>query len=392
MEITERNNLHTNQVLPILDNGGDNVWLLFLTPWIITSKQKIGLNRGYTYRGLKNIKEVKLPLPSIMGMMYWFFMPIFLLVAIFPFVRVIRQKSIDKVHCRGYSGALLCLFYNRLFKRSVEILFDPRGTYPEEGIITGRWSSKSLSYRLWKRIELRLLKDAAVVFCLSKGMERYYRSICPGGVYIIAYALVDVDKFKYDSAIRNALREAHSISSDDIVCIYIGSIGQWHDESSLKLIYNALIERYHNNNVKLFILTGQQLSIVAMPNVHVDSVRPDQVAQYLMMSDLGILPGKSDTNEAHEVLYNTMISSKVQEYLVSGLDVVCSDRIAEVMTYFDELDFGIRYDSQSKELSAESNDLFVDDQVRLERSEYFSKLFSSKTSVSTYYQEYNTKR
>ena len=384
MEIVSGNNIHTNQVLPILEEDSE-LHGLFLTPLVITTKQKIGIAPAGVYKDRSNVSVFRLPIPSIMGMLYWFFIPVFLIVALPVLAFYIKKYSIGKVHCRGYSAALLCFVYNKLISR-VDILFDPRGTYPEEGIITGRWTEGSMSYRLWKKIELRILASSSRVFCLSKGMVEHYSSIYSDGIYELVYALVDTKRNHYqNSGIRDKMRTKFDLDKDKVVCIYIGSLGQWHSESNLFEMYNSLVGCYGRDKVSLFVLSRQKLSLFNKENIHHFAVAPRDVPDYLMMADIGMLPGKDNSDMAHNVLFDTMISSKAHEYLAAGLEVFSYFKIKEITGYFAKYKFGLEYDPM---LNMNFKSLAIDEKDRRYRSGIFCNLFDQTVSLDTYKKVY----
>lgn len=76
--------------------------------------------------------------------------------------RAVREHRADLVHARGYVPAFLA---QRLGK---PYLFDMRGFWPDERADGGLWTRKSVGYRLWKRIEKSLLRDARAVVVLTE--------------------------------------------------------------------------------------------------------------------------------------------------------------------------------------------------------------------------------
>src|SRR5262245_15831163 len=76
--------------------------------------------------------------------------------------RAIREHRADLVHARGYVPAFIAQRLGRPF------LFDMRGFWPDERADGGLWTRKSVGYRLWKRIERSLLRDARAVVVLTE--------------------------------------------------------------------------------------------------------------------------------------------------------------------------------------------------------------------------------
>lgn len=388
MESTENNNLHYNQVLPI-HHKFPGLQLLFLSPLLITNKQKIGVNRNKSYSDKIDVKEIKLPIPSYMGMLYWFFIPYFLLVGLVPLAWHIRKRKIKIIHCRGYPGMLLTTFVKKLFFSDLKLFFDPRGTYPEEGIIVGRWNERSLSYNLWKRIEKMMVGQAEIVFCVSEGMKDHFDTIALKNTdkCQVAYALVNGAKFIFDEKNRNIRRTENGIEDNDIVCLYVGSIGQWHSQKNLLNIF-AQIKKCNKRSERifLFVLTRQHIDFDSMEDVIVKSVHPNEIPDYMCMSDVGILPGKSEFDFAHQILFKTMISSKVQEYFISGLEIASNVSIHEVNRRIVKTSFGMLYDPDSEKITRLEPKWNIN---RYAVSNIYIEEFDSKYTLSLYQKAYS---
>jgi glycosyltransferase involved in cell wall biosynthesis len=76
--------------------------------------------------------------------------------------RAVRAHRAELVHARGYVPAFLAQRLGKPF------LFDMRGFWPDERADGGLWKRTGLGYRLWKRIERTLCRDARAIVVLTE--------------------------------------------------------------------------------------------------------------------------------------------------------------------------------------------------------------------------------
>src|SRR5262245_5019137 len=106
--------------------------------------------------------------------------------------RAIREHRADLVHARGYVPAFLAQRLGRPF------LFDMRGFWPDERADGGLWTRKGIGYRVWKRIERSLLKDARAVVTLTERAKdeiARLRLAPPGTPVRVIPTCADLSKF-----------------------------------------------------------------------------------------------------------------------------------------------------------------------------------------------------
>lgn len=84
------------------------------------------------------------------------FHPLILLWSI-PTLLITRFYRCQVIHPRGYFAAFIALGVRKFLKTSV--IFDPRGPYPEEMLMNNIWTPKSISYKIWKRLEGYLIRN-----------------------------------------------------------------------------------------------------------------------------------------------------------------------------------------------------------------------------------------
>jgi len=328
MENTENNNIHSNQIFPLIKG----MKTLFISPLFIISRNKIGLNEnGFSDR---SVDEVKIPLFSYNFLMHPILFPLFLMLSLPVLFVYIKKHKIKSVHCRNLLSSVLAVTIKKYFYKKINVISDFRGHYSEEGVILNRWKHDSYSFRFWKGLERKVLMHSSSCTFISKSMKSYYNDIYPRDDYFFAPAIVNTERFYFCPELRKEIRNKYHIPDDEIVYIYTGSYGQWHDLGLFYSMLEAHIKEYSIEKYRVFILSGQKSDQFSeYKDKHgtlTIKVAPDEVNKYLCGADVGVLPGTQKTNASYDLLYKTMISSKVEEYFCTGLKVLSNPRIGEV--------------------------------------------------------------
>lgn len=380
LELTTNNNIHKNQVLSLKSACKvPGFRILFLSPYFIVSRAQTGINRN---KFLDEADEIKLPIASFNHYLNWFLLPYFIFIGLVALLFYCKKNRIAPsiIHTRGYPAALIAFYYCKLFSRKTKMIFDPRSVYAEEGVIIGRWKYNSVSFKVWKYLEQRIAHHSSTVFALSEGMQSYFRIYNSNSP--VFPAVVDASKFCYNKEIRERMRKKLEIAENEICLIYSGSIGLWHNVESLYRAIEKLLQKEQDKTFKLYILTNQSIDLNCFKRLsNLEAVKSfgvpsREIPDYLSAADIGILPGSNNKGPAYDLLYNTMISSKVQEYLCTGLNVVISGRIKEVVKMVTKEKIGIIYDNEKDEITFISGNLKLSDGRRSELSSKYAACFS----------------
>jgi glycosyltransferase involved in cell wall biosynthesis len=139
------------------------------------------------------------------------------------------RDPFDLVHARSYPSALLA---SRLKGRSgTPFIFDMRGFYAEERLDGGIWGPTHPAYRVTKRVERDLLREADAVVTLTRAsvpiLRDWIRSAGGRADPTVLPTCVDLHRFappRTDAPAED--RGADRGSGLDLV--YLGSIGTWY--------------------------------------------------------------------------------------------------------------------------------------------------------------------
>jgi len=264
--------------------------------------------------------------------------------------RIARQRP-DIIHCRSYMATVIALSLKLLFPE-LRVVFDPRGFWPEEGIVEGKWRENSLKFRLWKKIEKYLFRRSEKVIALSESFADHVHDIHPQTNCAVIYTSVHVEKFKEARRLREQRRQELGFG-DSKVFVYNGSLGTWHDPVLLAQIYRSL--RQTLGDTKLLVITThnkEKLEAVFQSNglfpeeFLIMVAKPHEVPGYLAAADYGIVPLRDISKPGPmTVVADTMIGTKVAEYLASGLPIVANRRVGGIRSLMASYKIGLFFDS-----------------------------------------------
>lgn len=329
LENTVNNNIHSNQVYPVIENT-ENMCGLFLNPFFEISRSKIGI-----IKMKKNISKSHvhfIPFPTFLFFCPWFIFPIlFFYCFIYLFIFCLI-KNIKIVHARNTLSAIVAVSVSKIL--NIKVLSDIRGVYPDEGVLLGRWKLDSLSYKFFKYLESYVFRGTHKICGISPELcsyiYKYSSEIHPRFVP----AIVDSKFIYFDKDLYKKTRSVLKIKDDEYCFIYVGSIGAWNKVSELnsQVKYLCKKNKIVESKAHLLILTNAKQEIIRKElqlncNLIIKSVEPHRVNDFLNAADYGLLPGKKIVNKADLIVFGVMISSKAQEYMVTGLNVIANPKI-----------------------------------------------------------------
>ena len=213
-ESVTENGIYETQVKRFLcrlaDRYGDNIALSHIAflPALVISRTGVflsfldgnggnaGVRSEYRHHGV-DCRLAYVPIPVLKRWKSNISLPLllFVLIAASPILLYqILRRPVEIVHCRSYVAALLALGMKLIFPR-LKVIFDPRGFYPEEGVVTGKWSVGSLTFKCWKGLERILVGRCDAVIALSEPFAERVRLINPGAACAVIHASADVERF-----------------------------------------------------------------------------------------------------------------------------------------------------------------------------------------------------
>ena len=343
LENTQNNDIHQSQIMGLRGKGVDYTFL-FLSPRFILGKAGFSINKNRYHE--KDVKEVKIPLFSANLVMYLFLIPYFLLIASPVLIYYIHKENAQIVHCRNLLSSLLAVFCKVCLLQKIVVVCDPRSVYVEEGVIIGRFKYNGITYKGWKIIERWIYRNSDYCLGLSENFTDYLMQSNEHSLFIPAIVR---PSFVFDIKKRQELRDKMGLTNNQYVCIYVGSIGQWHSVDalikSLKIFRDSIQGK---DEMKVVFLSGNKTACKEISNsfsadevLKCGRVSPEEVYEYLLVADWGIVPGSDHSGYCYDLLYETMLSSKAEEFLSVGLPIIVSDRIVSLANLLNKYNAGV---------------------------------------------------
>jgi len=247
-------------------------------------------------------------------------------------IREQRRAPIALIHARGYVPAAIAWGVHRW--TGLPYLFDIRGLQAEESADAGHWSPHGLRFRLTKRVEQWILRQAAGVVTLTEAIRPMVQMF-PGLAgrpalppWEVIPSCVDLEHFQFRAEGRKNIRAALGVGERPIL-IYAGSLGTWYLLEEMLDFYAAARQRWPE--LVFLILTPQQeLVRTALQRrgvSHNDAVvrwaRFEEMPDYLSAADVGIAFIKPCLSK------RASSPTKYAEYLACGLPLVINAGIGD---------------------------------------------------------------
>lgn len=248
------------------------------------------------------------------------------------------KYRIELIHARSYPSALVALCIKKIV--GVEYILDPRGIYPEEGIVHRKFSPKSISYRIWKRLERLLLREAAYVVACSTSLADHLKSICKRINVDVIPNSVDMSIFHHSRESRLTMRKKYNLDSK-FVSVFSGELGTWTNIERLAQTFLSIQEV--KKDAILLILTGNKRCTpdlfapygVDRTSIRILHLEPNEVRWYLIMGDIGLIVRNEDL--VNQVAFPT----KFAEYLACGLPVLSDFNVRDIADLIEKYQCGV---------------------------------------------------
>ena len=260
-----------------------------------------------------------------------------------------RVDPITLTHCRSYIPAAVGLDLKRRF--GVPLLFDMRGSWPDEKVEGGNWPQSNplfrAVYRHFKRLESRLLGASDGIVSLThagKAQLLTRPELWAEATRItVIPCCVDFGHFPMITAAnRSAARERLGISSSAKVVAYLGSLGGWYMLGEMLDFFRIYAGRFPGARM-LFVTLDDPEPIRAEAiarGVDPDALiitpaNRDEVPRLMAAADLGlffIAPVFSKTASS---------PTKMGEMLSLGLPIVTNAGVGDVAEIIEETGGGV---------------------------------------------------
>ena len=305
-----------------------------------------------------------------------------------------KEENYDIIHCRSYIPAIAGLDLKRSSK--VKLIFDMRGFWADERIEGNLWDKTTIFgnyyYKYFKKKEIEFINNADCVISLTHKAKKEILnwSSVPAGTKIeVIPCGVDASIF-VSSESTDTIINHFSLSQDDFILTYLGSLGTWYLLEEMLDFFRELKKAVPNAKFVFFTKESPQMIKSVAEKLRLDPddirvkyVKRSELSQYLSISSLSIYFIKPT--------YSKIASSpiKLGELLSMGIPVVtnkgigdCDDLLANqefvlLVNKFDKSEYRKAINKLSL-LNAEVGRSFADKHFSYQKGvEMYHKIYTS---------------
>jgi len=245
----------------------------------------------------------------------------------FTCLKLIQMDNIKIIHSRSYIAGVIALLLTKVM--NCKFLFDIRGVLPDERVDAGTLNKVSFKYKMYKKLEKMLFRNADSVVVLSKkGMNLVKRDIFPVANIVYIPTCVDSARFDFNYEKRKDIRKKLGLEKKFIL-VYSGSLGTWYMLNEMIFFFKEF-KKFNRNAHWLILTKTNHASVKKEISKHIPSedftilfIPFEAISAYLSAADAGISFIKP--------CYSKQFScpTKFAEYLACGLPVIINSGIGD---------------------------------------------------------------
>jgi glycosyltransferase involved in cell wall biosynthesis len=313
-----------------------------------------------------------------------FFAQLFNILAMtYVVLKEILSGRADVIHARSYIPATVAWVLN--FFTSIPFIFDMRGLWPEELIVSGRVIRGSLVHKVLKKIETLLLRDASVIVSLTNVASSYLKEKYPNELankkIVVIPTCTNLDHFNVSLNSKN--------SSNIYGCI--GSITSgWFNTEYLSIFISTLSLRSPNINFEIVTRDNERDVRKAIdPNnsilekLNVKSCQFEDMPNAIQSHDISMM-----FYVGGEISELGRSPTRMGEVLGCGLPVISNRGVGDVEKIILENNVGIivegKSKSQMKEAVESLEKLLTDPDLSNRCRRTAESIFSLKSGTEAY--------
>lgn len=339
-----------NQFFALAEGMNSQVFQVWVLSFVAFSRTRVfrrkkWIQSAQNTRAQFKSRGIEFDFYMIPGLANWLYSSCFQFFAFhnpinyFQLYRFLRKNQIQYIYCRSYHSAFAALSIRALLNSSVQIQFDPRSLFVEEGVFLRK--IKGLSFRLWSSVENVIYRKSNWVSFVSQPFKEMQTKKFQISNSAVIYTHAPVEKFHQKPlAPKGKIR----------IC-YVGQLEKkgWHDpekvfdlvhalQSQLEVSLTIVTHSSHDaltNKAKLYGI--KDIEIKAAKNI-------DQITTILKDMHFGILCYKELDSDTERKLAKTVVASKSGEYLAAGLPMICYHELRGIAELIEEHKLGVTYD------------------------------------------------
>jgi glycosyltransferase involved in cell wall biosynthesis len=256
-------------------------------------------------------------------------------------IQLHKQENFSIVHCRSYIASLTGLQLKR--KYNLKFIFDMRGFWADERVEAGMWNMKNPVYKMvfdfFKRKEKEFFNEADYTISLThagkKEIHSWKNLKQPVPVEVIP-CCADFSLFtpeKINHSLRQELKNKFSITENDFVLSYLGSVSTWYRLNEMFRFFR-FIQKKKGNSKFLFITADSPEVIfdsakrngIDHSDIIITSSARKEVPTFLSLSHLSVFFYKDGFSRC------AVSPTKQAEVMGLGIPHICNAGVGDVET------------------------------------------------------------
>lgn len=246
--------------------------------------------------------------------------------------RLLARENYDILHCRIHQPALMAAMARKFSRKNPKILFDIRGFVPEEYTDAGVWPEGGWLYRLVKRVERWLFKEANAFVVLTEKAKVMISDKLEGKPIEVIPCCVDFsDRFQVDNATSRIDVKSNLDIGERFVVTHVGALGGLYLTKEIVDFLDAA-RSVRPDTFALFLTQTDKRNAINLlkekgfteQDFFIAKVASDEVPSYLSIANVGLSFVKAT--------YSTQSRSptKIPEYLAAGLPIIANAGVGDV--------------------------------------------------------------
>ncbi|MBA3706307.1 MAG: glycosyltransferase [Bacteroidetes bacterium] len=215
-----------------------------------------------------------------------------------------QAQKPDVVHCRSYMAALIGLQIKK--KYGTKFIFDMRGFWADERIDGAIWSLKNKVqkqiYFYFKKKEIEFLSNADFTISLTQNAKdeilswkQFQKKPIPIQVISCCADLNLFSEINIDRSKQQELKKNNTISENDFIISYLGSIGTWYMLEEMLDFFKRFLSL--KANAKFLFITPEDSAMIfekaetkgiSRNKLIIQSANRNEVPAYLSLSQLSL--------------------------------------------------------------------------------------------------------
>jgi len=252
----------------------------------------------------------------------------------FELKSLIRNNRIDLLHARSFYPVLLSIFIKFFFDHPIKVIYDNRGLYIDEKILSGLIKKASIKEKFFRWFEKYVVKNCDRMVVVSNQFKSYILNKSKHKT--LSKIVVIPNRTLIDMNIN--LTQKHS---NKIILVYSGSYAVWQNSTELKKLFIQALNIFNDVIFKIISYEKEKFQSLfsgeseLLQRINIVSVEPVKVKEELSKCNCGILLRENN------LINNVSSPLKFAEYLAAGLPVLLSEGVGDTESIIKKYDVGI---------------------------------------------------